>query len=120
MVPENVASISSSLGFGTEQISAYNVKPQSPEELSMVLKMLMLLSIYWMLSVVLKSSAGTFSCFRAVFTLSLSVTGSYGARLKTSSNLRVLLKVIDRPIKEVSKLAVREPWLMCLIIGTRR
>lgn len=75
----------------------------------MVLKMLVILSIYWLLSMVLKSSASTFSCFRAVFTSSLGVTSSYGARLKTSSNLRALLKVIDRPVKEVSKLAVREP-----------
>lgn len=75
----------------------------------MVLKMPLLLSVYWLLSMVLKSSTGAFSCFRAVFTLSLGVTGSYGARLKTSSDLRALLKVIDRPVKEVSKLAVREP-----------
>uniref|UniRef100_A0A673FGA3 Netrin receptor UNC5 n=1 Tax=Sinocyclocheilus rhinocerous TaxID=307959 RepID=A0A673FGA3_9TELE len=40
--------------------------------------MLVLLSIYWLLSMVLKSSAGTFSCFRAIFTLSLSVTAMSG------------------------------------------
>uniref|UniRef100_A0A8C2D1W1 Netrin receptor UNC5 n=1 Tax=Cyprinus carpio TaxID=7962 RepID=A0A8C2D1W1_CYPCA len=55
-----------------------NVKPQSSEELSVVLKMCVLLSIYWLLSMVLKSSAGTFSCFRAVFTLSLGVTAMSG------------------------------------------